>query len=141
MRNPAINALWEAIESKVGNNSIGEMQKEMASRGVLTEIPSPTYGYARGGDFHMGIIDGSLVNEWVLGALRGMIYGPKRKKYGGGCAHMPNPIGGCRISHMRAPLAHEVRKRSKIQGLSVGPIGRIADGYSGLAKVDIDRRK
>ena len=72
--NPEVNDLWGEIEAQVGSNSIGEMQKEMASRGVLTEIPAPTYGYTRGDDFHMGIIDGNLVNEWIMGALRGMIY-------------------------------------------------------------------
>ena len=49
--NPAINSSWGAIEAKVGNNSIGEAQKEMASRGVLTGIPAPTYGYMGGDDF------------------------------------------------------------------------------------------
>ena len=62
------------MDSKVGNNSIGEVQKEMASRGVLTEIPTPTYGYMRGDDFHMALMDGDLINDWVLVALRGMIY-------------------------------------------------------------------
>ena len=76
--NPEINALWEAIEAKVGNNSIWEMQKEMDSRRVLTELPAPTYGYARGEDFHMGIIDGNLVNEWAQVALIGMIYTDQR---------------------------------------------------------------
>ena len=76
--NPAINAMWEVIEAKVGNNSIGEMQKEMASRGVLTEIPAPTYGRARGDELHMGIIDENLVREWVPVALRGMIYTDRR---------------------------------------------------------------
>ena len=66
------------IEAKVGNNSIGGMQKDMDSRGLLTEIPAPTYGYTRGGDFHMGIIDGDLVNEWALVALRGTIYTDRR---------------------------------------------------------------
>ena len=78
--NPAINSLWGAIEAKVGNNPIGEMQKEMASRGVLTEIPAPTYGYARGDYFHMGVIDGNLVNEWALVALRGLIYTDRRRR-------------------------------------------------------------
>ena len=50
----------------------------MDSRGVLTEIPAPMNGYARGDEFHMGIIDGDLVNEWVLVAPRGAIYTDRR---------------------------------------------------------------
>ena len=53
-------------------------------------------------------------------AQRGDIYGSKRGEYGGRFAHTPNPMGEYRISHICAPLAHEVRKRSKIQGASVG---------------------
>ena len=72
--NPAINDSWEVVEDKVGGVSIVEAQKEMASRGVLTEITTPTYGYMRGGGFHMEMMDGDLINDWVLVALRGMIY-------------------------------------------------------------------
>ena len=64
--NPAINALWDVIAEKVGNNSIGEVKKDLASRGIVTEIPAPTYGYMRRDEFYVGTINGDLANEWVM---------------------------------------------------------------------------
>ena len=46
----------------------------MASTGVLTETPTPTYGYMRGDDFYIAAMGGNLINYWVLVALRGIIY-------------------------------------------------------------------
>ena len=47
--NPAINAIWEAIEAKVENSSIWGDAEWFRSKEVVAEIPSPTYGYMRGG--------------------------------------------------------------------------------------------
>ena len=66
------------IEAKVGNNSIGEVKKDLSSRGIVTEIPAPTYGYMRRDDFYVGTIDENRTSEWVAFSLRGMIYADRR---------------------------------------------------------------
>ena len=41
---PEANASRGIIEAKVGGDSTGEIQKSMADRGVVTDIPIPAYG-------------------------------------------------------------------------------------------------
>ena len=72
--NPEINSSRDVVEAKVGCVSIVEVQKEMASRGILTETPYPTHGCMRGDDFYMATMDGNLISDWVFWVLRGMIY-------------------------------------------------------------------
>ena len=62
----------------MGNNSIGEMQKGLESRGIVTEIPAPTYRYMRRGDLYVDTIGENLTNEWLLCAISGMIYTDRR---------------------------------------------------------------
>ena len=82
--NPAINALWGAVEEKLGNNSIGEAQEDLVRRGVATEIPAPTYGYMRRNEFYLGTIDVDLANGWVMYTLRGTIYTDRKERNVGG---------------------------------------------------------
>ena len=83
----AIYALREVTEAEVGNNLIGVVQTEMASSGVLTDIPAPTYGYIGEMTFTWGVIDGDLINAWVLVALGRMIYTDRRGRNRG--THSP----------------------------------------------------
>ena len=108
--------------------AIVEVQKEMASRGVLAEIPTPTYGYMRGDDFPMAMMGGNLINDWVSVALRGMIYtGRKERNMGTDSPICQVPWGdteyicACR---WQTRFARGVRYKE----CQCGAIGRIADG-------------
>ena len=50
-----------------------EIQNELGSRGV-SELPMPTYGYMSNDEFYHAMINEDLINNWAIGALKGLIY-------------------------------------------------------------------
>ena len=80
---PAINASCETIEAGVGGGPIEDVQNDLSERGVVSEIPMPTYGYMGRDEFYPRMVDGNLINDWVIPALKGSIY-TDRKGRGAG---------------------------------------------------------
>ena len=71
---PGINDLSETIEGFIRGRSLGEIGEDLGARGVVTEVPMPTYGYMRRDEFYHVSRDDDLINGWALGALNGLIH-------------------------------------------------------------------
>ena len=85
---PSINALAETIEGFVGGISLGELKEELGARGIVAEVPMPTYGYLGKGEFLYRRKD-DLISDWAIDALRELVH-PDRKggirEYNHSCA-------------------------------------------------------
>ena len=101
---PSINALTETIEGFIGGRSLKEMKVELGAKGLLAEVPSPTYGYLGSDDFYHRSRDGDLINDWASDALKGLIYTDRQGRHTGHrafiCQIPANDTCACRY-HMR----------------------------------------
>ena len=64
----------ETIDAYIEGGSLVEIRRELGSKGVASEVPMPTYGYVRKDEFYHTSKDEDLINDWVVGALRGLIH-------------------------------------------------------------------
>ena len=62
------------IEGLIGGGSLVEMKDELGPKGVVSEVPMPTYGYMRKDEFYHVSNDEYLLNDWALGTLKGLIH-------------------------------------------------------------------
>ena len=85
---PPINALVEAIEGFIERRALVEMKAELGARGLVAEVPMPTYGYLGKGEFLYRRKD-DLISDWAIDALRELVH-PDRKggirEYNHSCA-------------------------------------------------------
>ena len=80
---PSTNDTTETIDGYIEGRSLVEIKIAPGSRGVLSEVPTPTYGYMRKDEFyHMGK-DEDLINDWVVGALGGLIHTDRKGRSAG----------------------------------------------------------
>ena len=104
------------------------MQNELGERGVVSEVPMPTYGYMRRGIFYQAMADGNLINDWAIGALKGLVYTDRQGRNAG----KESPICQIPWGNTERPCACRWRKGfarwGKIQRMPMGTTGRIADG-------------
>ena len=65
---PSINSSTEAVDAFIEGRSLVEIQNELGSRGVVSEVPIPTYGYMGKDEFYQSMLGEGLINDWAIGA-------------------------------------------------------------------------
>ena len=70
----AISVMVETIGGIVGVLAMVEANSSLEERGILTEMPSPEYGYVRISVILHARMAKSLYNDWVDGNLDGLTY-------------------------------------------------------------------
>ena len=103
----SVNTLVDTIEGIVGLRSMEEVNEDLATSGLLTEVPVPDYGYVRSSLILHGGIDFDLYNYWAGGNLNELTYTDR-------------PCGGRPLTVIHIPTAkvcvqipHEVHARSR----------------------------
>ena len=71
---PSINASTETVEGFIGGRPLKETKGGLGAGGLVAEVPSPTYGYLRSGEFYRMGIEGDRINDRVGGTLEVLIY-------------------------------------------------------------------
>ena len=104
---PEINALWATIESSIGGGSIIDVHIELGEGGVVSEVPMPTYGYMRRDSSYRATTDGNLIDDWAIGAVKGLVY-TDRKGWG---AWGESPICQIPWGNTEHPCARRRRMR------------------------------
>ena len=89
----SISATVEAIEGIVGRLAMVEANAALAERGLLTEIPSPGYGYLRSSVILHETMGQSLYNDRVDGNLYELTYVGRRGRINGTCHSYANGNG------------------------------------------------
>ena len=103
----AISVMVETIGGIVGCLEMVEATAALSAKGMMTEIPSPDYGYVRSSVILRERIGQSLYNDWVDGNLDGLTHvarqgGEPRRRV----IHMPTAM-------VLVSIPHEVCARSR----------------------------
>ena len=83
----------ETIDAYIGGRSLVELQDELGSRGVVSEVPMPKYGYMRKYERYHAMIGEDLINDWAIGALGGLIYTDRKGRNAGKESPYAKPHG------------------------------------------------
>ena len=68
---PAVNSLAEALGGYIQGRSLAEMENDIGSGGVVSEVPALTYGYMVKDERYYMYSDEGLIHGWAVDTLRG----------------------------------------------------------------------